>query len=54
MESFRRRINISQSVKGVITFDMTVESEHATRKELLREHCQLVRILKKLYPVEEK
>ncbi len=51
--SFRRRINISTSVKGIITWDCTVESENASQEELLKESNKLVAELKALYPIEK-
>ena len=50
--SYRRRINVSISTKGVLTFDCTVESENAILIELLRESDLLVDELKKRYPVK--
>jgi len=52
--SIRRRIAVSQSVKGVLTFDCTCESEGLTRDELLAESDALVAELKKRYPPEKK
>ncbi len=49
--SYRRRINISTSVKGVKTFDCTVESENASLQELLDESDKIVLELDKRYPI---
>ncbi len=46
----RRRINISTSVKGIHTFDCTVECENITLEALLKESDSLVRELDKRYP----
>ena len=53
MESrtLRRRINVATSVKGVKTWDCTVEGEGYTQAELLSESDQLVQELEKRYPV---
>ena len=48
--SVRRRIAVSQSVKGVLSFDCTCESEGLTRDQLLAESDALVAELKKRYP----
>ena len=47
----RRRVNASISVKGVITWDCTIESSILTTDELLAEHDILVAELQKRYPV---
>ncbi len=49
----RRRINISTSVKGVKTFDCTVEGDNITLKALLKESDKLVKQLELRYPVIE-
>ncbi len=49
----RRRINISTSVKGVKTFDCTVEGENITLDALLVESDRLVSELGKRYPIQE-
>ena len=51
MLNFRRRVNVSQSVKGVITFECTVESDDASQAEVLRESDNMVWELKRRYPV---
>ncbi len=52
---YRRRINISTSVKGIKSFDCTVESDTSTMETLLRESDRLVKALSDRYPpVEEK
>ncbi len=50
MPDIRRRVNVSTSVKGVITWDCTVESEGLTRDELLSDSDALVAALKERYP----
>ena len=47
--SFRRRINVATSVKGVKTFEVTVESDNASREELLAESDALVKALDSRY-----
>jgi hypothetical protein len=51
--SYRRRINISTSVKGIKTFDCTVESESANLETLLDESDKLVKALEVRYPIQE-
>ena len=46
----RRRINVSTSVKGVKTFDATVEIIDGTNEEILIESDALVAELDKRYP----
>ena len=52
----RRRINISTSVKGIKTYDATVELLDSTNEEVLAESDKLVAELEKRYPapLEEK
>jgi len=50
--SFRRRINVATSVKGVKTFDVTVESDNASMESLLSESDRIVAELDKRYPPE--
>jgi len=52
----RRRINISTSVKGVKTYDATIELIDATNEEALAESDALVKELDLRYPatVDEK
>ena len=50
-KSIRRRINISTSVKGVKTWDATVDYENGTLEEVLAESDNLVAELEKRYPV---
>lgn len=49
--TFRRRVNVSQSVKGILSFDVTVESENAPMEQVLYESDKLVAELKTRYPV---
>lgn len=46
----RYRIAISTSVKGVKTYDCTVDIENATMEEVLQESDKLVAELDKRYP----
>ena len=48
--TYRRRINVSTSVKGVHTWEATVESEGASREELLAESDAIVKALDSRYP----
>lgn len=51
----RIRVNVSTSVKGVKTFDATVEmtGEGVTKETVLAEHDALVQELDKRYPAVE-
>ena len=46
----RRRINVGVSVKGVKTFDCTVEGDNITLEALLTESDKLVKALDTRYP----
>ena len=46
----RRRVNVSTSVKGVKTYDVTVEITDGTNDEVLAESDKLVAELDKRYP----
>lgn len=46
----RYRINVSTSVKGVHTYDCTVDIEGATMDEVLEESAKLVAALDQRYP----
>jgi len=48
----RTRINISTSVKGVKTWDATVELLDATNEETLAESDNLVKALDLRYPIQ--
>ena len=48
--SKRYRVNISTSVKGMKTYDCTVDMEGATMEEVLMESDALVAQLDKRYP----
>ena len=50
----RRRVNVSTSVKGVKTWDATVELIDGTNEEVLAESDALVEKLDKRYPFEVK
>ena len=49
----RIRINVGTSVKGVHTFDVTVEMVDATPEEVLAESDRLVAELDRKYPAPE-
>ena len=49
----RIRINFGTSVKGVHTFDVTVEIVDATPEEVLAESDRLVKELDQKYPAPE-
>jgi hypothetical protein len=49
--STRYRVNVSISVKGVITWDCTVESDKLSMDEVLLESDKLVKELWARYPV---
>ena len=46
----RYRIAISTSVKGIKTFDCTVDAEGLTMQETLARHIELVAAMDALYP----
>jgi hypothetical protein len=48
----RYRINISTSVKGIKTYDCTVDIQGATVEEVLAESDRLVALLDQRYPAE--
>ena len=48
--SKRYRVNISTSVKGVKTYDCTVDMENAPMEEVLSESDKLVKLLDQRYP----
>jgi hypothetical protein len=52
-KSIRRRVNISTSVKGVKTWDATVDMENYSLEEVLAESDKLVQELEKRYPITE-
>ena len=49
-KSLRYRVNVSTSVKGVKTFECTVDGEGFTMDEVLAESDKLVAELMKRYP----
>ena len=50
----RRRINVSRSVKGVYTFEFTVEGDETfAESDLLQMSDSIRRELEKRYPFEE-
>ena len=46
----RYRINVSTSVKGVKTYDVTIDAEGLTMQETLARHIELVAAMDALYP----
>jgi len=52
-KSMRYRVNISTSVKGVKTFDCTVDGQGFPMDVILAESDELVRELEKRYPITE-
>jgi predicted DNA-binding protein (UPF0278 family) len=51
VETTRYRVNISTSVKGIITWDCTVESNKLSMDEVLAESDKLVKELRARYPI---
>tara|TARA_R100001594_G_scaffold113627_1_gene148504 strand:- start:658 stop:915 length:258 start_codon:yes stop_codon:yes gene_type:complete len=51
-KSYRYRINISRSVKGVFTFDCTVEGTDAPMDEVLQKSDELRQELVSRYPTD--
>jgi hypothetical protein len=52
-KSMRYRVNISTSVKGVKTFDCTVDAEGFAMDDVLSESDKLVKALEVRYPISE-
>jgi len=52
-KSLRYRVNVSTSVKGVKTWDCTVDGENLFMEEILTESDKLVKELEKRYPISE-
>ena len=52
-KSLRYRVNVSTSVKGVKTWDCTVDGENLFMEEILSESDKLVKELEKRYPISE-
>jgi hypothetical protein len=50
-KTIRRRVNVTISTKGVITWDCTIEGTGCTQEEVLTESDALVAELKNRYPV---
>ena len=54
MEASKRyRVNVSTSVKGIKTYDCTVDFTNETMDEVLEESDRLVKELDKRYPAPE-
>ena len=53
-KSIRHRVNVTTSVKGVKTWDCTVDGEGYYMEEVLVESDKLVAELEKRYPFEVK
>ena len=49
-KSIRYRVNVSTSVKGIKTWECTVDGEGYTQREVLLESDQLVASLESRYP----
>jgi hypothetical protein len=49
--NLRYRVNVSISVKGIKTWDCTVDGEGWTQEELLEKSANLVEALEKKYPL---
>lgn len=52
-KSLRYRVNVSTSVKGIVTWDCTVDGLNFTMDEVLEESRVLVERLKLRYPISE-
>ena len=52
-ESIRYRVNISTSVKGVKTWDCTVDGDGMTMEAVLSDSDKLVKELETRYPISE-
>ena len=52
-KSVRRRVNVSTSVKGIKTYDCTVDILNGTEEEVLALSDSLVRALDSRYPAPE-
>jgi hypothetical protein len=50
-KSIRYRINVTTSVKGVMTFECTVDAENYEMADVLRKSDELTAELKKRYPL---
>ena len=51
-KSLRYRVNISTSVKGIKTWECTVDGAGYTQEEILAESDKLVAQLEKRYPIK--
>ena len=49
-KSLRYRVNVSTSVKGIKTFDCTVDGENYEMDEVLEKSDELVKKLEQRYP----
>ena len=52
-KSIRYRVNVSTSVKGVKTWDCTVDGEGYSQDKILAESDKLVKELEKRYTINE-
>ena len=50
VKSLRRRVNVSISTRGVLTWDTTVDGVGYTREEILAESDAQVQAMKARYP----
>ena len=51
--TFRHRVNVSTSVKGIKTWDCTVEGTGYSREAILAESDRLVAALEQRYPLQQ-
>lgn len=51
-KSLRYRVNVSTSVKGIKTWDCTVDGENYTKEEILVWSDMLVKALEGRYPIQ--
>lgn len=51
-KQLRHRVNISTSIKGIKTWDCTVDGTGYTQEEILAESDKLVAQLEKRYPIK--
>ena len=52
-KSLRRRVNVSSSTRGVITWDTTVDGVGYTHEEILAESDALVQAMEARYPAAD-
>ncbi len=52
-KKLRRRIKVSETSKGLISWEHTIDGENFTKEELLEMSDDMTEELKKRYPVQE-